>query len=638
MAEISRMTAVLDADIAPFTRGMADAVSATGQAVGSISKSISAIGEDFASLRSAVASTSAVVNGLLTALVGGIGAAAVIGWVGHLREGVKSIAEIAKSADAVGLTTDVFQELRYAAERSGVAQKEFSDVMKEFAERAFQARNGVGDLKTALDKYSPGATAAVAGTTSLSTAMLRVSDAVRAATNDQQRNAIVTGAFGKTNENLVQFLRAGSSEISRSAQAAREFGFVLDESIVRQAPEVQAKFDALVATIGANFQHVMIEAGPSVIRLADAVRRLLEQVVPAVEYFTKFTGAVADLVDISATADLGALNIKQLRDDLFAVNKQIEVMQWRMDGLKQGPTLVDRMLGISGPEAFEKDMNDLLAKRDEIEEAMQRRPQRTISRPSPVKFDLPDNKPSDSALAAAQKKLDAINAEFLKSTHQVTDGLRAEYDVQLRELQASLDKKLITTGDYIKARAQLEASLTAKLADEAQKQIKPVTDAISGGLTRAFDDFIDKGEVNFEQLTRSMIANLAKVALQMAIIQPLFGGGSTSGGGIVGSALAGIFHDGGIVGEGGGTRAVPGLAFATAPRFHSGGFPGMRAGEVPAILERGEQVIPKGGMAASGGRPIVFNITTPDVEGFRRSQGQIAAMVARTASRGQRNL
>ncbi|OHC48783.1 MAG: hypothetical protein A2X69_13980 [Rhodobacteraceae bacterium GWF1_65_7] len=40
-----------------------------------------------------------------------------------------------------------------------------------------------------------------------------------------------------------------------------------------------------------------------------------------------------------------------------------------------------------------------------------------------------------------------------------------------------------------------------------------------------------------------------------------------------------------------------------------------------------------------GGRPvtIVMNIATPDVQGFQRSQSQIAAQAARAMARGQRN-
>lgn len=38
------------------------------------------------------------------------------------------------------------------------------------------------------------------------------------------------------------------------------------------------------------------------------------------------------------------------------------------------------------------------------------------------------------------------------------------------------------------------------------------------------------------------------------------------------------------------------------------------------------------------GRGVTVNISTPDVEGFRQSQGQVAAMIARAVQRGQRNL
>ena len=35
---------------------------------------------------------------------------------------------------------------------------------------------------------------------------------------------------------------------------------------------------------------------------------------------------------------------------------------------------------------------------------------------------------------------------------------------------------------------------------------------------------------------------------------------------------------------------------------------------------------------------ITFNVTSPDADSFRRSEGQIAAMLSRAVSRGQRNL
>ncbi len=45
------------------------------------------------------------------------------------------------------------------------------------------------------------------------------------------------------------------------------------------------------------------------------------------------------------------------------------------------------------------------------------------------------------------------------------------------------------------------------------------------------------------------------------------------------------------------------------------------------------------GVQAGGGRAVqvVMNVATPDVQGFERSRGQIAAQVSRMLARGQRN-
>jgi hypothetical protein len=77
--------------------------------------------------------------------------------------------------------------------------------------------------------------------------------------------------------------------------------------------------------------------------------------------------------------------------------------------------------------------------------------------------------------------------------------------------------------------------------------------------------------------------------------------------------------------------------FAEAPRYHSGGIDGLGADEVPAILQRGETVLPKNSRSST---PInlVMNISTPDASSFRASQAQLSAEMARGISRAKRNL
>lgn len=70
-----------------------------------------------------------------------------------------------------------------------------------------------------------------------------------------------------------------------------------------------------------------------------------------------------------------------------------------------------------------------------------------------------------------------------------------------------------------------------------------------------------------------------------------------------------VAHIGGIAGSATARRQVhPGL-FAGAPRYHGGGIAGLRPGEVPAVLERGERIIPKKGFGQmrSSGMTIINN-------------------------------
>uniref|UniRef100_UPI003F702217 hypothetical protein n=1 Tax=Elioraea sp. TaxID=2185103 RepID=UPI003F702217 len=83
-------------------------------------------------------------------------------------------------------------------------------------------------------------------------------------------------------------------------------------------------------------------------------------------------------------------------------------------------------------------------------------------------------------------------------------------------------------------------------------------------------------------------------------------------------------------------RRVPALAFAGAPRLHNGWF---RPDEYPAILQRGEVVVPRrDAQRALGGATVIMNISAADADSFRASQAQITAAMARGLQRAQRSL
>jgi hypothetical protein len=59
-------------------------------------------------------------------------------------------------------------------------------------------------------------------------------------------------------------------------------------------------------------------------------------------------------------------------------------------------------------------------------------------------------------------------------------------------------------------------------------------------------------------------------------------------------SAAGGFHGGGIAGAPSMFRSVSPGVFAGAARFHRGGLAGLRPDEVPAILQRGEEILTRG--------------------------------------------
>ncbi len=261
----------------------------------------------------------------------------------------------------------------------------------------------------------------------------------------------------------------------------------------------------------------------------------------------------------------------------------------------------------------------------------------------------------------AQERLNKLKQEG----EQITNATRTateNYAAEIAKLKELLDAGAISQEVYNRA-----------VADAEKKQLAARTDAQAGAI-RAFNAYRESGQdaassvekafteamgatedaiVNLVtsggaslqslgDLANSIVAEITRMAVKQAITGPLFNaiGGSLGGGGggFLDSIFSMIFHEGGVVGEGlPKQRSVPAHVYIGAPRYHSGGVAGLKPGEIPAILERGETILPKN-QKMGGGSTVIMNISTPDANSFRSSQAQIAADAARGIDRARRNL
>lgn len=160
----------------------------------------------------------------------------------------------------------------------------------------------------------------------------------------------------------------------------------------------------------------------------------------------------------------------------------------------------------------------------------------------------------------------------------------------------------------------------------------------SSVFVNAFEAIAVKGK-SLTDVLRSMALSLSSMLVKAAF-KPL--------GDALGLAFQGLFSGGLGFAKGGVLQQRMPVPFASGGIIQSPVMFPLAGGRVGLAGERGAEAImplargPDGrlGVAASGGGGVnvTFNVSTPDAESFRRTESQVAAMVARAVTLGQRNL
>ena len=172
------------------------------------------------------------------------------------------------------------------------------------------------------------------------------------------------------------------------------------------------------------------------------------------------------------------------------------------------------------------------------------------------------------------------------------------------------------------------------------KEVNTLSSGIGGGLRRAFDGLVFDG-AKLSDALKSVGQSIADTIYGIAIkpVQNAIGGFLANG---LNSLLGGAaFADGAAFSQG---RVMPfakGGVVSSPTGFAMRGGHGLMGEAGPeAIMPLARGADGRLGVQAGGGGrsvTVVMNISTPDVQGFQRSQGQIAAQAQRALSRGQRN-
>ncbi|MCX7645472.1 MAG: phage tail tape measure protein [Rhodobacteraceae bacterium] len=216
-----------------------------------------------------------------------------------------------------------------------------------------------------------------------------------------------------------------------------------------------------------------------------------------------------------------------------------------------------------------------------------------------------------------------------------SDGLDG-LEEQVRGLEASLAGAQGMAAAFDGELARMRETMAA-----AGRDVAGLSNAVGRGLRAAFEGVVFDG-MKLSDAMKGLALSISEAAYAAAIrpVQQHFGQLIAGGienfvGGLLPFAKGGAFTQGRVVPFArGGIVSAPTMF----PMRGGRGLMGEAGPEAIMPLARGADGR-LGVEMQGGGRPVsvVMNISTPDVEGFRRSQGQIAAQVTRALGRGQRN-
>jgi hypothetical protein len=209
--------------------------------------------------------------------------------------------DVAKTADKLGIGIEQLQELRYAAERSGVSTSSFDAALEKMQKNLGEAATGTGTAKDALKELGLSAEQLI--NKSPDEALGIIADRMQGVETAAERATLANDIFGRSGIGMINMLRGGSDGLIQLRKDAQRTGYVLSEKAARDAEvfqdtllDTQLVMKGLKNTVGAELMPVVTTAmrrvGDALVSNRSDVKRWAETFADGVERALPIVGEV----------------------------------------------------------------------------------------------------------------------------------------------------------------------------------------------------------------------------------------------------------------------------------------------------------------------------------------------------------
>lgn len=237
--------------------------------------------------------TQKLISGVKKAV--GVLAGALI--TGKVAQGIANIVRetaalgdtIDKVSQKLGINAQALQELRFAAEQTGVEQRTFDLALQRFTRRAAEAARGTGEAKDALAQMGVQLLNSQGKLRPVESLLGDVAEAMRNTKSDGERLRLAFKLFDSEGAALVNTLKGGRGALEALRAKARETGGILDSKLIK----ISAKLVSIQGELKLTLQGVrniiakeliprFIEAARGIIMWVKANRQFLQQNIASV--------------------------------------------------------------------------------------------------------------------------------------------------------------------------------------------------------------------------------------------------------------------------------------------------------------------------------------------------------------------
>ena len=193
------------------------------------------------------------------------------------------IDNLGKVSEVTGVSTDLLQKFRFAAEQAGVTGDNAALAIRRFSRRLGEAAKGSGELKPALDRLGISVFNIDGTTKSAEKVLLEFADGIAKTKNQSERLALAFKGFDSEGAELFAILNKGSAGLKEFFETAQRLGIVLDKEAIKNTMLFRDRLNELTTSITSFSRRVISELTP-------AFTKMIEKITVGIEDFAEASG------------------------------------------------------------------------------------------------------------------------------------------------------------------------------------------------------------------------------------------------------------------------------------------------------------------------------------------------------------